>query len=168
MIGLNELIMKRLILVLLSLFLLASIAFAENLPVERQPEETYELQEVGTILMHGGEKSGAHYEIITDNGVAGLENDGPEIKDWLIFLKPGNTVVDLYMPFEGKMIVSRYHYTIVPKGTFDEECMAVFNYVNHTRRDCGLPMLQFSAELNDVCAVRAKELSSNYSHTRPD
>ena len=29
-------------------------------------------------------------------------------------------------------------------------------------------MLEFSADLNAVCAVRAKELATNYSHTRPD
>lgn len=160
--------MKRLVLALVSFFLLTSITFAENLPVERIPTELYELQQVGTTMMHGGGNSGASYKIITDNGVAGLVNDGTEIQGWLTFLKPGNVVVDLYTPFDGKMMVSRYNYTIVPKDSFSQECVDVFNYVNHTRRDYNLPMLQFSAELNDVCAVRAKELSNNYSHTRPD
>ena len=162
--------MKKTVVILFMSFLLlvTSLAFAENLPIERDPIERYELQQVGTIMMHGGGNSGASYKIITDNGVAGLVNDGTEIQGWLTFLKPGNAIVDLYYPSNGKTMVNRYNYNIVPKDTFSQECVDVFNYVNHTRRDCNLPMLQFSAELNDICAVRAKELSSNYSHTRPD
>lgn len=162
--------MKRIALIVIFLFmiLLSSISFAENLPIERDAKEKYELQQVGMIMMHGGLNSGAYYKIISDNGVAELVNDGTEIQGCLTFSKPGDVVVDMYMPYDGVVHVNRYHYKIVPKDTFDQECVDVFNYVNHTRNDYGLSMLEFSAELNDVCAVRAKELASNYSHTRPD
>jgi len=161
--------MKKFIITTLMSFLLllSALGFAENLPVEKDPMEHYEMQEVGMTLMHGGENSGAFYQIITDNGVAGLY-EGEGAKGWLTFLKPGDAIVDMYMPIEGKMYVSRYHYNIVPKGTFEQECIDVFNYVNHTRNEHGLKLLEFSAELNAVCAVRAKELAVKYSHTRPD
>ncbi len=161
--------MKKFIIAALTSFLLliSSFGFAENLPIEKDPLEHYEMQAVGTILIHGGENSGAFYQIITDNGVAGLY-DGEGAKGCLTFLKPGDAIVDMYMPFDGKMYVSRYHYNIVPKGTFEQECIDVFNYVNHTRNEHGLKLLEFSAELNAACAVRAKELAVKYAHTRPD
>ena len=161
--------MKKFIVTVIITFLLllTSLSFAENLPVEKAPLEHYEMQAVGMILMHGGENSGAYYQIISDNGVAGLsEEEGA--KRWLTFLKPGDAIVDMYMPFDGKLYVSRYHYHIVPKDTFEQECIDIFNYVNHTRNEHGLKLLEFSAELNEVCAIRAKELATKYSHTRPD
>ena len=160
---------RKLSLLLVSvLALIMSVCSASNLPVERDAKEKYELQQVGMIMMHGGLNSGAYYKIISDNGVAELVNDGTEIQGCLTFSKPGDAIVDMYMPYDGMVRVNRYHYKIVPKDTFNQECVDVFNYVNHTRNDYGLSMLEFSEELNDVCAVRAKELASNYSHTRPD
>lgn len=155
-------------IIMIILFLISTVSFAENLPVERDSLEKYELQQVGTIMMHGGPNSGAYYKIISDNGVAELVNDGTEIQGWLTFTKPGDAVVDMYMPYDGMVHVCRYHYKIVPKGSFEREYVDVFNYVNHTRNEQGLQLLEFSAELNDVCAVRAKELAKNYSHNRPD
>ncbi len=151
----------------LFLFLLSSLGLANDVSVERDSMEHYELQEVGTIMMHGGENSGAYYQIISDNGVASLYY-GNEVKGCLTFLKAGDAIVDMYMPFNGKLHVSRYHYHIVPKGTFDPECINIFNYVNSVRNRDGLRLLEFSAELNAACAVRAKELATNYSHTRPN
>jgi len=59
-------------IIMIILFLISTVSFAENLPVERDSLEKYELQQVGTIMMHGGPNSGAYYKIITDNGVAEL------------------------------------------------------------------------------------------------
>ena len=161
--------MYRIIVATLMSYLLffSSLGFAENLPIQKNPIDFYELQEVGMTFRHGDENSKPYYEVITDNGVADTIKEG-DLKGYLTFLKPGKATVDLYMPFEGKTWVSRYYFTIVPKGTFDPDCTIVFNYVNSTRNEQGLQLLEFSTELNAICAVRAKELARNYSHTRPD
>ena len=40
--------------------------------------------------------------------------------------------------------------------------------VNNARRQAGLKELWYSARVHEVCELRATELSSYYSHTRPD
>lgn len=159
---------KKLLLLLITvLTLIVSVCYAENLPFEKDPFEHYELQEVGMTFRHGDENSKAYYQVISDNGVVDTIKEG-DLKGFLTFLKPGNATVDLYTPFEEKVWVSRFHFNVVPKGTFDPDCTIVFNYTNETRYPCGVHLVEFSQELNYACAIRAKELASNYSHTRPD
>ncbi len=44
----------------------------------------------------------------------------------------------------------------------------VLNYMNQFRAQKGLSPYTFSDSLSQAAAVRAKELKSNFSHTRPD
>lgn len=50
----------------------------------------------------------------------------------------------------------------------DEYYMRLLTLVNDARRANGLNELWYSARIHEVCEVRAVELSSYYSHNRPD
>lgn len=47
-------------------------------------------------------------------------------------------------------------------------CIAVLELVNRERAKCGVAPLRLSDDLMDGAAIRARELSVLYSHTRPD
>lgn len=56
-------------------------------------------------------------------------------------------------------------------GTFaqnDEFYIRLFNLVNKARREAGVKELWYSARLHEVCVVRVTELTSYYSHQRPN
>ena len=62
-------------------------------------------------------------------------------------------------------------FTNVGGGTFsddDEIYLTMFKLVNNARKEAGLKELWYSARVHDVCRLRTQELTSYYSHTRPD
>lgn len=44
----------------------------------------------------------------------------------------------------------------------------MFTLVNQARKAAGLNELWYSARVHEVCEIRTQELTSYYSHTRPD
>lgn len=66
---------------------------------------------------------------------------------------------------------SRAPITNVGGGKFSEDdtvYLTMLKLVNDARRAAGVSELWYSARVHDVCRVRATELSSYYSHNRPD
>ena len=66
---------------------------------------------------------------------------------------------------------SRPPITNVGGGTFsndDTVYLTMLKLVNDARRTAGVKELWYSARVHDVCRIRADELSSYYSHNRPD
>lgn len=59
---------------------------------------------------------------------------------------------------------------VKPNETFDGRAVAeeVFRLVNEERRNVGVPELKWSERLYEASLIRAKELITLYSHTRPD
>ncbi|MBP5604348.1 MAG: CAP domain-containing protein, partial [Ruminiclostridium sp.] len=56
-------------------------------------------------------------------------------------------------------------------GVFSEDdnvYLTMFRLVNNARKAAGLKDLWYSARVSEICKLRAGELSSYYSHTRPD
>ncbi|WP_243108296.1 CAP domain-containing protein [Butyrivibrio sp. X503] len=49
-----------------------------------------------------------------------------------------------------------------------DACSAVFNLINQQRTAQGLPALVWSDKLTNAAAVRANEITTSFSHTRPD
>ena len=50
----------------------------------------------------------------------------------------------------------------------DDFYIRLFNLVNEARREAGVKELWYSARLHEVCVLRVTELSSYYSHQRPN
>lgn len=50
----------------------------------------------------------------------------------------------------------------------DNVYLTLLKLVNNARREAGVKELWYSARVHDVCVIRATELSSYYSHNRPD
>ena len=46
--------------------------------------------------------------------------------------------------------------------------LTMFMLVNQARKEAGVGELWYSARVHDVCRIRTQELTSYYSHTRPD
>ena len=66
---------------------------------------------------------------------------------------------------------SRPPITNVGGGKFSEDdtvYLTMLKLVNDARRAAGVGELWYSARVHEVCRVRANELSSYYSHNRPD
>ena len=66
---------------------------------------------------------------------------------------------------------SKTVFTNVGGGTFsndDEIYLTMFKLVNKARKEAGLKELWYSARVHDVCRIRTQELTSYYSHNRPD
>lgn len=62
-------------------------------------------------------------------------------------------------------------FTNVGGGKFYEQndvYLTLFSLVNEARREAGVSELWYSARLHEVCKVRTVELTSYYSHNRPD
>ena len=62
-------------------------------------------------------------------------------------------------------------FTNIGGGTFSEDSeiyLTMFTLVNQARRSAGLSELWYSARVHEVCEMRTQELTSYYSHTRPD
>lgn len=55
-----------------------------------------------------------------------------------------------------------------PESVADQYAREVLELVNKERTKAGLAELKMSSALNDVAAVRAKELTEEFSHTRPN
>lgn len=71
----------------------------------------------------------------------------------------------------GTSHTSKTPFTNVGGGTFsndDNVYLTLLKLVNDARRDAGVPELWYSARVHEVCELRATELSSYYSHNRPD
>ena len=60
--------------------------------------------------------------------------------------------------------------TVTPEPTYTEEQFAeeIFKYTNIERAKYGKPLVQHHAELQKAAMQRAKEISIQFSHTRPD
>ncbi|MBR5088655.1 MAG: CAP domain-containing protein [Ruminiclostridium sp.] len=66
---------------------------------------------------------------------------------------------------------SKTPFTNIGGGVFstdDTIYLTLFKLVNDARREAGVPELWYSARVHEVCEIRAGELSSYYSHNRPD
>ena len=66
---------------------------------------------------------------------------------------------------------SRPPITNVGGGKFSEDdtvYLTMLKLVNDARREAGVSELWYSARVHEVCRTRANELSSYYSHNRPD
>jgi len=66
---------------------------------------------------------------------------------------------------------SRPPITNIGGGKFSEDdtiYLTMLKLVNDARRAAGVNELWYSARVHDVCRLRANELSSYYSHNRPD
>lgn len=66
---------------------------------------------------------------------------------------------------------SKTPFINVGGGTFstdDSIYLKLFELVNEAREKAGVGKLWYSARVHDVCKIRADEISSYYSHTRPD
>lgn len=66
---------------------------------------------------------------------------------------------------------SKTPFTNIGGGVFSEDdniYLTLFKLVNDARREAGLNELWYSARVHEVCELRASELSSYYSHNRPD
>ncbi len=66
---------------------------------------------------------------------------------------------------------SKTPFTNIGGGTFstdDSVYLTMLKLVNEARRSAGLNELWYSARVHDVCEIRANELTSYYSHNRPD
>ena len=60
--------------------------------------------------------------------------------------------------------------TVTPEPTYTEEQFAeeIFKYTNIERAKYGKPLVQHHTELQKAAMLRAKEISIQFSHTRPD
>lgn len=66
---------------------------------------------------------------------------------------------------------SKTPFTNVGGGSFssdDSVYITMLKLVNNERRKAGLNELWYSARVHEVCEIRASELTSYYSHNRPD
>lgn len=66
---------------------------------------------------------------------------------------------------------SRAPITNVGGGTFSDDdtiYLTMLKLVNDARREAGVKELWYSARVHEVCRIRANELTSYYSHLRPD
>ncbi|MBR5091523.1 MAG: CAP domain-containing protein, partial [Ruminiclostridium sp.] len=66
---------------------------------------------------------------------------------------------------------SRPPITNIGGGTFENDdtiYLTMLKLVNDARREAGVKELWYSARVHDVCRIRADELTSYYSHNRPD
>lgn len=66
---------------------------------------------------------------------------------------------------------SKTPFINVGGGVFYKEndvYLTLFKLVNEARRKAGLKELWYSARLHEVCELRTTEITSYYSHTRPD
>ena len=62
-------------------------------------------------------------------------------------------------------------FTNIGGGEFSEDSeiyLTMFSLVNAARREAGLKELWYSARVHEVCQIRTQELTSYYSHNRPD
>ena len=149
--------------------MLVLLCFAFNVTVfsaERVGYELYVVWDVGQIIPLRP-NCDISYTILNDNGVAEYIQEG-EFKGGIIFKKPGNTSADLLTQIENDKVIFRYNYRIVPKGTIDIETMTILNFINAHRAMFDFGIVELNNELCESCKVRAKELSSSFSHIRPN
>ncbi len=74
-------------------------------------------------------------------------------------------------PFTTSVSTSKTPFTNIGGGEFSYDVdiyLTMLGLVNEARREAGVPELWYSARLHEVCEVRTDEITSYYSHTRPD
>lgn len=69
--------------------------------------------------------------------------------------------LDLLEEKETENIIQDYNYN-------QDETKEMFTYLNNFRKENGLETLTWNNNLESMAKIRAKEIESNFSHTRPD
>lgn len=94
--------------------------------------------------------------------------DGNTIKLTVKAKSKGSAVIKVYTQKYSKSTAEEIKITVGEKSADDVRADKIVELVNKERKDAGVPAVKADSKLNEVAAVRAKELAEKYDHIRPD
>lgn len=94
--------------------------------------------------------------------------DGNTIKLTIKGKAGGNATIKVYAKKYLKSTAQEINVTVEPKSAEDALTDDVVELVNKERKKAGKEALKSDDELNDIAALRAKEIAEKFDHVRPD
>lgn len=94
--------------------------------------------------------------------------DGNTIKLTIKGKAEGNASIKIYTKNYLKSTAQKINVTVEPKSAEDALIDDVVDIVNKERKKAGKDALKSDDTLNEIAALRAKEIAEKFDHTRPD